>query len=241
MPPAHHEREWPDKILFAGLLLLTGSLLGLAFDAIQLFGGTIGEAGINLAIAWPVGITMAFEAVAALAAAISVYHQSARYLLLGSLLAIVSLGFMLLVPLFAIGSLIMVGKARLEGEEITHDERRVHSSLWPDKAFAASLVLTVGGLATVLHAMLVMMERSWTWLPGSAVGAGLLTLLLALSMLWAARQCFHQRRPWAGWLGVVAGILSASFTVIGPLAGVAAGVLMFLADREMEFTTPAAV
>ncbi len=229
-----HRKEWPDKIMFAAMLLLFGSLLGLMFDAVRFAGASIGGESFHIFGGLPAYYTVSLEAIGVLAGIVSIRYQSARYIYLGAAAGVASLGFFLLVPLFSLLALAFVAKAAMEGEEIKHDAQTMDASMWPDKAIAASLILTLGGLITLFHGVLLTAGRTETW--GMAYEwLAPATLAGSVGVLWAARQCYRLRRPTAAWAAVLALALLGGFLIMGPLLAALGAVLLSLADRENEF------
>ncbi len=237
-----HDPEWPDKVVFAGLTLVLAGLAGIAFVAVQASTATVRELIPGIMGDVPRWLTASLCGATVALGALAVRHQAAIWVMVGAITAVGSMGIYGAVPLLAIVALAFLFRAWREGEELAHDDRRVTADEWPDKAFAASALLMVAGVVTLLQGALILADRFQPLLLGRwPVAAGLWALVAGLASLWGARQSFRLVRPWGGAIGAVAALLGAGFYVLGPALGLAALELLRRADQEDEFVqaTPA--
>ncbi|MFA5944193.1 MAG: hypothetical protein WC876_06980 [Candidatus Thermoplasmatota archaeon] len=235
MVSAAREPEWPDKAMFAAILLILAGAVGTAFRLLlpfmtvqdnlpQVFTDEIPGYALALCLA-----TMA-------AGVLSLLRQAAVFAYLGAVFAIASLAMYGLVPflgLLAIGAMV---KSHLEGEETSDDGIQLPSNRWPDKAMAASLFMVVVGSIAVLQGILMFAGRfEPVVLTGMPVLAASIGVGVGLLGLVAAREVYHVRRPWIGWLALVLGFATLGFYLIGPVLAIVGMVLLALAHREDEF------
>lgn len=230
------EEVWPDKTLFASMLLLVTGLLGLLHGLFfLLLDPTVGGDLPALLQAWPPGVVLVLSALEATAAHQAIDRQQTRWATgsaglglvsmnlfgLGSVLAFVAVGFILL--------------ARLEGEDAAAAADRVPADFWPDKALAASTLLVVAGVLTI----------GWGFAnAGRAIAFagymdqqlfGFLCLGLGVLAVVAGYKVYRQEAPWLGALGAVGAVLGLALYVVGPILGLGALVLVWMARREDEF------
>ncbi|MFO1534807.1 MAG: hypothetical protein ABR586_04015 [Thermoplasmatota archaeon] len=239
MPPASHRPEWPDKAMFAALCLILGGALGVLFELgrgllfvdqekLYLFTSDIPFYTLTLAAA-----TLALGVVC-------LRTQAALFGYLGAATAILSLALFGLVTFLGLAAVALLVKAHLEGEETRNDGIRLRADQWPDKALAAAMVLFVGGALTLTQAVAVSLGKfqavivTGSWAVALDAAAGLFAL-------WAARETFHLRRPWAGVAAAVLLVAAAATYVLGPALGLVALLLLWLASREGEFHPEPAV
>lgn len=241
MPVAHHEREWPDKVVFSALLLMAGGLLGAFYAALRMTDASINVGGLILFDAFAPAWILSFSAATFILGLLGYRYQAWVWCTTGAVTAVLSMGFFGLVPLLGLAAGVLLIVAAIEGEEMKHDEHTVPASQWPDKAIIASLLLTILGLAAFLEAMLLFADRySAPYLDGSPALLGVLALAVTAVCLVAARQSFRQQKELLAWVGTGLGVLLAPFWIIGPILGISAMVFLGLAGREQEFDAPTA-
>ncbi len=236
-----HDPEWPDKIVFAGLTLILAGVAGVVFVGLQATTATVRELVPGILGTIPLWLSGSLSAATAGMGGLAIRHQAAVWVVVGAITGVGSLAIYGAVPLLAVLALGFVVKGWREGEEMAHDDRRFEAKDWPDKAFAASALLLVAGVITLLQAALVFAGRFEPLLFGAwPAVAGTWGVACGIACCWGARECFHLSRPWAGVVGAVAALAGGGFYVIGPLLGVATLELLRRAEREDEFAAPAA-
>lgn len=236
MAPAGHAPEWPDKAMFAAILLVIAGALGtifrLALPAItvqqdnlpSIFTDEIPGYELTLCL-----ITLVFGV-------LSLWRQAAVFAYLGAVTAILSLAVYGLVPFFGVLAIAAIIKSHIEGEETRNDGVQLHSSQWPDKAMAASLfILVVGSIAILQGILLLIGKFDPIVLNGMPVVAGIIGIVVGLLGFWAARDVYNLQRPWMGWFALGAGLLTMGFYLIGPLMAIIGMILLGLAHKEDEF------
>ncbi|HUR64376.1 MAG TPA: hypothetical protein VM241_07835 [Candidatus Thermoplasmatota archaeon] len=239
MPPSSHRPEWPDKAMFAALCLILGGGLGLLFEVGRglLF---VNQDALYLFTSDIPFYTLACTAATLLLGIACLRTQAALYGYLGAAAALLSLALFGLVSFLGAAAVAFLVKAHLEGEETRNDGIRLSAEQWPDKALAAAMVLFVGGALTLAQAFAVLFN-SYRPVLVTGVAATGLDAVAGLAALWAARETYHLRRPWAGAAAAVLLVAAAATYVLGPALGVAALVLLSLARREGEFHPEPAV
>jgi hypothetical protein len=236
MPPAGHAPEWPDKAMFAAILLILAGAVGTAFRLLlpfitlrqdtlpQVFTDEIPGYEIALCIG-----TLAFGIM-------SLWRQAAVFAYVGAALAIASLAVFGLVPFLGLLAIAAMVKSHLEGEETRNDGIQLHSSHWPDKAMAASLFMLVVGAIAITQGILMLLGKfDPIVLVGSPVIAGSIGIVVGLLGFVAAREVYNVRRPWMGWFALAAGLATMGFYLIGPVLALVGMLLLGLAHREEEF------
>ncbi len=239
MPPAGHDPAWPDKAMFAALLLILAGVIGLAFQLVKPL-MTIDEARMPSIMAneWTSYELMLCGATV-LFGILSLRRQAATFAYLGAACAIASLAVYGLLPLFGLLAILAMVKSHLEGEETRNDGIQMHSRNWPDKALAASLFLLVVACISLLQGTMILLENfEPILLKEQYAVAGSLGIIAGIVGIIASREVFHLRRPWVGWLGATLGLATLGFFLIGPLLAVTAMGLLMLAHKEDEFLSP---
>lgn len=231
------EEVWPDKILFASMLLLVTGLLGLLHGLFFLFlDPVVGGDLPGILQVWPPGVLIVLSALEAVAAHQALDRQQTRWASVAAVLGLVSLN------LFGLGSILsfvavgFIMLARLEGEDAVAAADRVPADVWPDKALAASTLLVVAGVLTI----------GWGFAnAGRAIAFqgymdqqlfGFLCLGLGALALAGGYKVYRQEAPWLGALGAVGAVLGLALYVLGPILGLGALALIWAAKREDEFT-----
>lgn len=232
------EEVWPDKVLYAATLLFITAILGVLHGtAFAVFDLTFGEGLPGVLTAMPAPAVLALSILEAIGAGLALRRQETRWTLAAGVVGVLSLSLFGLGSLLALVALVFVALARAEGEDASSPRERVPAETWPDKAFAASTVLVVGGVLTAGWGLANALEM--LTFPGymPQVAFGWLCLVLGLLALVAARLVYGQRGAWLGvlaGLGLVAGL---AVYVVGPVLGLATVALIHQARQEDEFTT----
>lgn len=235
MPPQGHDPSWPDKAMFSAMLLIMASVVGLLFQLVRPV-LDINEKGmpLNFADDWP-GYEYALLGATFVFGILSLRKQAAVFAYIGAGCAIASLAVYGLVPALGIFAIVMIILSHLEGEETSNDGVELESHLWPDKAMAASLMMTVVGAIAVTQGALMFADRFAPILLSNETVAGSIGVLVGLLGLVAAWEVYHLRNPWLGWVALVAGTATMGFYLIGPVLAIAGMVLLWKAHGENEF------
>jgi len=235
MPPAGHRPEWPDKAMFAAILLILAGAVGLAFVLVKPM-MTIDEEGLPTVFVDDIpGYTVALCAATVVAGVLSLLRQAAVFAYAGALFALLSLAVYGLVPALGLLAVVAMVKSHLEGEETRDDGIEMEPSRWPDKALATSLFLVVVGAIAITQGLLLLADRLSALVWGDSTVAGWLAIAVGVLGLVAGREVFHLRRPWLDWAGLVLGLATMGFFLIGPVLAIVGLVLLALAHREQEF------
>lgn len=227
---------WPDKVLYAATLLLLSAVLGIVhgvgFLALDI---TLGEEIPWLLRAYPPEAVLAGSLVQAVCAGMALRRQRTGWALAGAIAGIASFSLFGLGAVLALIALAFVLKARSEGEDVYGEEEMLDPELWPDKALAASTVLTVQGVLTM------------GWGGAIASGAlafegymdpgtfGLLCIALGVLALLGAGLLYVQRGFWVGIAGCIGGVVALTGYLVGPLLAAGGLILLWQAWREEEF------
>jgi hypothetical protein len=236
MPPAGHDPEWPDKAMFSAILLILAGAVGTAFWLLLPF-ITVRQDSLPLVFTDDIpGYAVSLCMATMVAGILSLLRQAAVFAYLGAFFAIASLAVYGLVPFLGLIAIVMMVKSHLEGEETRNDGVELEASKWPDKAMATSLFLVVVGAIAVLQGVLMLAGRfDPILLTGQRVLAGALGVAVGLLGFFAAREVYHLRRPWLGWVALALGMATMGFYLIGPVLAAVGLVLLGLAHREQEF------
>jgi hypothetical protein len=236
MPPAGHDPAWPDKQMFAAILLILAGAVGAAYRLLLPFIVVRQESLPAVFTDEIAGYTLAVCLATTAAGILSLLRQSAVFAYVGAVLAIASLAVYGLVPFLGLLAVAMMVKSHLEGEETRDDGVELHVSLWPDKAMASSLFMVVVGAIAVTQGLLMFGGRFdpilLTGQPALAASIGVGVGMLCFA---AAREVYHVRRPWLGWVALVLGLATMGFYLIGPVLAIVGLVILGLAHREKEF------
>lgn len=231
-----HPAHWPDKVMFAAMLLVLAGLLGALFALLRLAGLTIGRDLSDMLYAMPPVASLLLSLLTVAVGLIGMRGQSIAPLWFAVGTGILSVGMLGLVPLLSLVATGFMVRSHLEGEEDARDTP-LHPSMWPDKALAASLLLFAAGAVALLQALLLF--RDDLRVPDSLLVAqsvlGVVSLVAGLSCLYASFEVYRLRRAWAGYVGAFLAFASAGFVLIGPVLGVASFVLLQKARSEEEF------
>lgn len=227
--------EWPDKAMFAAILLVLAGAVGTLFRlALPLI--TVQQDNLPRFPTqdWP-GYELGLCVATMVAGALSLWRQAAVYAYAGAVFAVASLAVFGLVPALGVLAVAAMVKSHLEGEETRNDGIQLHSAHWPDKAMAASLFMVVVATIAVTQGLLILAGRFDPILLSSRPLAGSIGVAVGLLGLAAAREVYHVRRPWLGWAALALGMATLGFYLIGPVLALVGMVLLGLAHREMEF------
>lgn len=226
---------WPDKHLYAATLLILASSMGAAFAyAAHLTPVTFAPSMPRTlqGIGWPFDFVLS---VAILVLAILCYRRRATALgFVAAALAIVSVGALGTSSLLGLAAIGFLLAARAEGEHLNPETRDLPAHAWPDKALAATLLLVVAALASLVWGgmllsgwLSVRTVNVFPWAIGS-LAVGVLAIVGAVF-------CYRQTRRAVAFVAAAAVVLSGSFLVVGPGLGIATIVLLLRAHSEGEF------
>jgi hypothetical protein len=233
---ANHPREWPDKALFSAMLLVLAGFVGALFQVVRPLIEVDQERMPTIFTDEIPFYTLTLSLAALTFGTLSLRYQAAVFAYLGAAAGILSLGVFGLVPALSLVAIGFMVKSHVEGEETRFDRHTVRSTLWPDKAMASSLIMTVVGGIAVTQATLMLTGHFdpilLTGRPGLAATIG---LTVGALLLVAGREVYNLRRPWLGWTALGLGCATLGFYVIGPLLALTGMVLLGLAHREDEF------
>lgn len=232
-----HIKEWPDKILFAGMTLTMASFLGILFDIGRLGGITVDADWAGWLEGYPAGLSIVFNAFAMGFGVFAIKDQAWAPAVLGAVFAIASLGFLLIVPALAVVSLGFVLRGAKEGEEMTWDDYLVQAHLWPDKAIAASMLFFVGGVLAIVHGSFILADNMAPLYAVETPGIqGVISIVLGLTAITGAYQTFHLQHSTGGKVAAACCFLSAAFGFMGPVFGIIGFMLVGMAEKEEEYT-----
>jgi hypothetical protein len=241
MPAKGHHPHWPDKAMFASIMLILAGTMGSLFEALRSVatvqsGGLLpswltfmpGWAALLLCLA-----TLAFGIV-------SLRAQRKRFAYVGCLTGLANMGFFGLVPILSLIAVAFVVQAHREGEDLTGTKRAFSKHEWPDKALAASLFLLVSGVLALLQGLAMLFGKFTPVLLSAAPPVeGVFDVAAAVFCGYASWQIYHLRRPWTGYLGLALSAATMGFYVFGPLLAATTLVLLLMARHEDEFSAAA--
>jgi hypothetical protein len=234
MPAEGQDPAWPDKAMFAAILLMLAGIAGLVFRMVHplLVIDEDDMPGVGDPTAT---FTTVLCAVTLLLGLWSFLRQAAWAAFAGAASAVASLAMYGLVSLLGLAAFVAAILSRREGEETRDDDVHLPASLWPDKAMAASLFLVVVGGIAITQAVLILKQRyDPILIPNNTLAGGLGLFLGALCIL-AARETYHVRRPWLAWTAFIGSLATVGFFLVGPLYAIVGMVLLLLAHHEGEF------
>lgn len=229
--------RWPDKALFANVLLLVAGTLGFlhAFVA-KIDGITFASAQLAFIESYPWWATAALSLVAVAAAMASMRTRDLRWAALGAVCGFASFGLVLVEPMLSTVAMAFLVRARFEGEDTDEAQRGLTALQWPDKTLAASALLLMAGTATLewwvgivfgfLHAQGLSELSPWM---------GLVGLTLGLVAVFGSHALYHQRQLAVCVVAALAGVAGVGLFVVAPMLSLAALVLIVLGVREDEF------
>ena len=235
-PQKHLIRDlWPDKHLYASLLIIIASVIGGLFAIVAYAVPVTLSNEIRTNVAgwnWPFGILLPAIALPLAIASYRLRRPWIGFVAAGiEIASIGALGIATLLALVAVGFLL---KARAEGEHENPATRELHPHHWPDKSLGAALLFAVAGVSLLVWGGMLLSDS--LYLRGIDVrpwGAG--SVLAGLLALAAAFLCYRQRSFGACVGAAVVVGLSLGFVVVGPALAVGAAVLLMQARREGEF------
>ncbi len=238
-----HHPHWPDKAMFASIMLILAGTMGTLFSLVAMlpnftYGGT--DKIPSWLRDYPGYLQFALSLATLLLGFFSLRAQRKRFTYVGCVTGIASLGFVGLVPILSLIAAGFVVQAHREGEDMTGTSptRKYRAHEWPDKALAASLFLLVAGVLAALQGTLMLLNafgavllRDVPWLEGGFdIAAG-------LWCAYASWQIYHLQRPWTGFVAIGLAAVSLGLYVMGPILAATALVLLLKANRENEFAT----
>lgn len=226
---------WPDKSLFGAVMLFITGLLGILFAAFQ--------ANIDVELSakvpaflreYPSLLSITLSLATFVFAGVSLRRRDTVWALWGCATGILAFGMLGVGTVLSVVATVFLVLSRVEREDYKPETLRLTTEQWPDKSLAASLLILMAGVVAViwgalLVAGLVNLELGQTLILGEA------SVLAGLVCFFASMQLYFQRGFWVGALASLGAIASIGFYVIGPLLGIGALALIFLAHREREF------
>jgi hypothetical protein len=230
-----HDPAWPDKALFAAILLILAGAVGAAFQLARPLIEVDQDRMPSIFTDEIPYYTLALSGLVLLSGVLSLRYQAALPAYVGAVLGVASLGVFGLVPALSVLAVAMLVKSHLEGEETRLDGHELHPSQWPDKAMASSLLLVVVGGIAATQGLLILAGDFDPLVLGNSTVAGVAGLAVGLLALVAARQVYHLRTPWLGWLAFAGGLATLGFYLLGPVLALVGMLMLGLAHREHEF------
>lgn len=232
---------WPDKALYAAVLLfLTGFLGVLTWIVTEMVGLSYSMRAPSLFTQWPAWASLVLALGASGAAVAALRTRSARWAVIGCIFAFFSVGFFAVNSVLAVVALVFVHRSWKEGESDDPATQVLTADMWPDKVLAASLLLLIAGSLTVFWGIAVLLDAVTFegYAGGSLVWGGAATIA-GLFGLFASQRLYVQRSPLLSSLACLIIAAAVALWVIGPILAVAAFVLILLGLREHEFERPA--
>lgn len=230
---------WPDKHLYASILLLIGAGLAAAFTIVvyvipiryaQKMPTFVEGALTSGELPWG----LVFPTVSIVLALISFYKRIPALGFVAAGIEFVTFGALGVSSLLALAAIVFLVRARREGEHRNPQTAALHAMHWPDKALAAALLLAIGGLAALVWGAIILTG----WLDVrqfDGVAWGVLSLVGAALAFAGAATGYWQRSLALAFVGSVALAATMSFVVIGPALAIGAFTLLLRARREGEF------
>lgn len=226
---------WPDKHLYASILLMIGAAMGAGYALV------IAAIPVTYSPDMPDllrGSNFTWSLVLSgvgLALAIGCYRSTSPTLgFFAAGAEVLSLGALGITPLLAVAATGFLVVARKEGEHENPATRRLAAHHWPDKALAAALLLFVSAIASLVwaYALLggvldVRGVDTQMW--------GLASLAAGVLALAAAALSYRQRAYWLCIAATVLVAVTGSFVVLGPALSIGSIALLVRARREDEF------
>lgn len=236
-PQKHLIRDlWPDKHLYATILLFLGAILGALF-ALATLSIPVRYAPDMPALlteGWGTGFTLAASLAGGLFAWTCYRRRSPGSGFAAAGLVFLGFGALGLSSLLALAAALFLLQARREGEHANPATRTLHAHAWPDKALAAALLLVVSAIASLVWAA-ALLAQSVDVRSLDAVAWGWLSLAGALVAL-AGAYLAYQQQGYAGCLAAtIASGCTGGFVVIGPVLSIGSLVLLAWSHREREF------
>lgn len=243
--PSHPKKAlirelWPDKHLYASILLLIGAALAAAYTIVvslvpiryaqkmpTFVEGVLGSSEM------PMGLI--FPAIAMTLALVSFYKRLPWAGFAAAAVELLTFGALGVSSLLAIAAVVFLLRARREGEHVNPKTAALHASVWPDKSLAAALLLSIGGLAALVWGFAILTG----WLDVrqfDGVLWGVLSLVGAVLAFVGAATGYSQRSFALAFVGAIALAATMCFVVIGPALGLGAFTLLLRARSEGEFS-----
>ena len=240
MPLAHPKKHlirdlWPDKHLYAALLLVLAALIGGAFAVVAYVVPVTLSRDVPTDVAgwnWPFGVLLPAIALPFAYLSYRLRRPWMGFVAAGiELVSVGALGVSSFLALAAIGFLL---RARAEDEHQNPATKDLHPHHWPDKSLAAALLFLVAAVGLFTWgAMLLTGWLSVRSLDLTMWGIG--SIFASLLAVAGAVFCYRQRNFVACVGAAVAVALSLGFVIVGPALALGAGLLLYGARREGEF------
>lgn len=233
---AEYRPEWPDKAMFAAWLLIIGGILGTAAESLRAVATVAIHLPDGILSEYPSWLSAALALATLVLGVLSLRTQAAVFGYWGAATGLLSFACAGLLPFLSLLVLYLLFRSHLEGEETRNDGVKLHPSMWPDKAMAASLFMVVGGAVAGVQGVSIATGSYEPVLldavPNLAIAGNAAALAYCIV---AARQVYHLRTAWMGDVAGIVCMLTLGIVVVGPAIGVAILTLMALARREREF------
>lgn len=225
---------WPDKSLYAAVLLFLTGFVGLLTWLVDVTVGVAYAPHVVPFLGWIPSWLVLMLSLAAVGCALQARRaHSDRWTLLGAACAFLSVGFFGANAVLALVTVEFVRRARREGEMDNAATRCLHPDMWPDKLLAASLLMVIAGTMIVLWGIAVAGDlvtyagylHGRFFFGATSISAGVLGLI-------AARTLYLQTAPAFSLAATAAVALPVALWVVGPVLVVAALVLRAIAHTR---------
>jgi hypothetical protein len=231
---------WPDKAMFAALLLITGGLLGLGVEGLRSVATVKDHLPTGILTDYPQWLSAAMAALTVVFGVLCHRTQGALFGYLGAASGLLSFAYDGLVPFLSLLAIIMLIRSKIEGEETKVDGIILKAALWPDKAMAASLFMVVGGAVTLFQGIAIATHHYDPVILSSRLLAVVIDLVAGIACMAFAVPVYHLRQSYLGEVGGVLTFCTFGLILLGPAIGLVIFTYMFLARHEDEFNTPPA-
>lgn len=236
MPRTVHPPEWPDKIMFAALLVVIAGALGAIFALLRVAGLRIddGLPGLFSLVPPMASLVLALGMVAL--GVHGIREQAALWVWLAVGAGVVSMEMLGLVPVLSLVAAGFLLRSRAEGEVTRRDAPNLHASLWPDKALSASLLLFVAGLVSLFQAALLFAgAMTPPFFHDAPLVLATLALVAGAAGVVASFEAYRLRHARLGYAAAALNVLGIGFVLIAPALALGAMVFLRKAERENEF------
>lgn len=240
MPLAHPQKHlikdlWPDKHLYAALLIVIAAVIGGLFAVVAYTVPVTTSSEIVTSVAgwnWPFGVLLP---AIALPLALAAYRTRRPWLgFVAAGIEVASFGALGVSSLVAIVAIVLLFRARAEGEHENPATRDLHAHHWPDKSLAAALLFLVAAVSLLVWGGMLL--SGWLDLRSMELTLwGVGSILASLVAFGAAVLCYRQQRFGACVVAAVVVAFSLGFVVVGPALALGAGIYLARAKGEGEF------
>ncbi|HEV8360802.1 MAG TPA: hypothetical protein VGR28_10150 [Candidatus Thermoplasmatota archaeon] len=231
---------WPDKILYGSVMLIVTGLAGALLGAVLSIAAVQYSPNVPAFLrTYPPFATVVLSLATTGLGYLALQQRNTNYAIVGALAGIAALGLFGIGAVFSLIALGFVALSRLEREDVKAATVHLGDEMWPDKSLAASLLLFMNGLVTLVWG-LALLGRLVSFTLADATVFGAFAVLVGAASLASARLLYHQQGPTLGLLCAVASLFALGMYIIGPFLSLGALYYLNLAQREREFHKPRA-